>query len=188
METTWSIVDIVIAVPLLIAAWRGFRKGGIIEIATLIGLVAGIFAGYFGADRVAEVVSDTWGWEADNLHALGFMIAFAGVLFAVYFLGKATEKMVDAMALGLFNKLLGMGLGVIKMMLLLSVIIYFMNLAFGKDQWLPNDEVEASVLYPTASDAATWLIPELKQSNLWYRAKERVEEGADRLRDTIEDR
>jgi len=188
METTWSLIDFGIALPLFFAAWRGFKKGLIIEIATLFGLVAGLFAGYFGADRVAEILSDAWDWEAENLHAVGFFIAFAAVLFAVYFLGKALEKMLDLVALGLVNKLLGMGFGLIKMTLLLSVAIYFMNLAFGKDNWLPKDEVDASLLYPTASDAAAWLIPELKQSNLWDRAKERVEEGADRLRDSIEDR
>lgn len=187
METTWSVIDIALAVPLLLAAWRGFRKGLIIEIATLVGLVAGLFAGYYGADRVAQFVSDASGWKVDNMHAVGFLIAFAGVLFAVYLLGKALEKIVDLVALGLVNKLLGMVFGLVKMTLLLSVVIYFMNLAFGKDQWLPKEQVDASFLYPKASNAASWLIPELKQSTLWERAKERAEEGADRLRETIED-
>ena len=137
-DSTWNVLDLVLALPLLLAAWRGFRKGLVIEIATLVGLIAGLFAGYHGADRVADVLSKSWDLNPATLHGIGFLIAFLAVLVAVYLLGKALEKAVDVVALGLVNKGLGAVFGLAKMALLLSVLIYFLNEAFGKDAWLPR--------------------------------------------------
>ena len=194
-EMTWNAIDLIIAIPLLLAAWRGFRKGLIIEIATLVGLVAGLFAGYHGADRVAESLADSWDLKASTLHGIGFLIAFAAVLVAVYLLGKVIEKAVDLVALGLVNKGLGALFGLVKMGLFLSVVIYFLNLAFGKDEWLPKEQVKQAVLYPVVSEAASWLVPEMSQKGFLECARKQAEdglehlrEGADELRDAIPNR
>ena len=185
-EMTWSAIDLILAIPLLLAAWRGFRKGLIIEIATLVGLVAGLFAGYYGADRVADSLADSWDLKASTLHGIGFLIAFAAVLVAVYLLGKVIEKAVDLVALGLVNKGLGALFGLAKMGLLLSVAIYFLNLAFGKDEWLPKDQVKQAVLYPVVSDAASWLVPEMSQKGFLERAREQAEDGLENLREGVD--
>jgi membrane protein required for colicin V production len=185
-EMTWSAIDLILAIPLLLAAWRGFRKGLIIEIATLVGLVAGLFAGYYGADRVADSLADSWDLKASTLHGIGFLIAFAAVLVAVYLLGKVIEKAVDLVALGLVNKGLGALFGLAKMGLLLSVAIYFLNLAFGKDEWLPKEQVEQAVLYPVVSDAASWLVPEMSQKGFLERAREQAEDGLENLREGVD--
>lgn len=182
-DSTWNVLDLVLALPLLLAAWRGFRKGLVIEIATLVGLVAGLFAGYHGADRVADVLSKSWDLNPSTLHGIGFLIAFLAVLVAVYLLGKAVEKAVDVVALGLVNKGLGAVFGLAKMALLLSVLIYFLNEAFGKDAWLPREPVHGAVLYPVVSDIAAWLVPEMSQDGFLDRAREQAEEGLDTLRE-----
>ena len=182
-DSTWNVLDLVLALPLLLAAWRGFRKGLVIEIATLVGLIAGLFAGYHGADRVADVLSKSWDLNPSTLHGIGFLIAFLAVLVAVYLLGKAVEKAVDVVALGLVNKGLGAVFGLAKMALLLSVLIYFLNEAFGKDAWLPREPVRDAVLYPVVSDIAAWLVPEMSQDGFLDRAREHAEEGLDTLRE-----
>ena len=185
---TWSVLDLVIVVLLLLAAWRGFRKGLIVGVATFVGIVAGLFAGYYGANRVADVLSESWDVQASTLQGIGFFIAFVGVLFAVYLLGKLIEKAVDLVALGLVNKGLGALFGLAKTGLLLSVAIYFLNLTFGKDEWLPQQEVRKAVIYPVISDAAAWLVPEMSQKGMLERARERAEDGLDDLRDALQDR
>ena len=92
---TWSAIDLILAIPLLLAAWRGFRKGLIIEIATLLGLVAGLFAGYHGAARVAVSLADTWDLKAFTMHGIGLLLSFVAVLVAVYLLGKVIAIAVD---------------------------------------------------------------------------------------------
>ena len=51
-------IDIVLLLLLLIGAWRGFTKGLILSIASLVGLVGGIWAvGHFSS-LVAQVLSE----------------------------------------------------------------------------------------------------------------------------------
>ena len=184
-ETTWTFIDLALAIPLLLAAWRGFRKGLIIEIATLVGLIAGLYAGYHGADRVADVLRESLDVKASTLHGLGFLVAFAVVLVGVYLLGKALEKAVDLVALGLANKALGAVFGLVKVGLLLSVAIYFMNVAFGRDEWLPKEQVRRAVVYPVISDMASWLVPEMSQKGFLERAREQAEDGLNGLREGV---
>ncbi len=185
-EPVWTFIDVALAIPLVLAAWRGFRKGLIIEVATLVGLVAGLYAGYHGADRVAEMLRGSIDVKASTLHGLSFLIAFLAVLLGVYLLGKVLEKAVDLVALGLANKALGAVLGVAKVGLLLSVVIYFLNAAFGRDEWLPKDQVRRAVLYPVVADMASWLVPEMSQKGFLERAREQAEEGLDNLREGVE--
>lgn len=185
-EPVWTFIDVALAIPLVLAAWRGFRKGLIIEVATLVGLVAGLYAGYHGADRVAEMLRGSIDVKASTLHGLSFLIAFLAVLLGVYLLGKVLEKAVDLVALGLANKALGAVLGVAKVGLLLSVFIYFLNAAFGRDEWLPKDQVRRAVLYPVVADMASWLVPEMSQKGFLERAREQAEEGLDNLREGVE--
>ena len=44
---TVNLLDILIIVPLLLFAWNGYRKGLIIEIASLAALVLGLYAAFF---------------------------------------------------------------------------------------------------------------------------------------------
>ena len=182
-EMPWAVIDLVIAVPFLIALWRGFRKGLIIEIASLVGLVGGLFAGYYGANRVADMLAETWDLNPKTLHLVGFLVAFLIVLVGVYLLGKLIEKAMDLVALGLVNKLLGALFGLTKIWLLLSVCIYFLNAAFGKDEWLPSNQAQQATLYPIVSDAAGWLVPEMSQDGLLDRAREKAEDGIEGLKD-----
>lgn len=184
-ETTWTFIDVALAIPLLLAAWRGFRKGLIIEVATLVGLIAGLFAGYYGAERVADMLRESLDVKASTLHGIGFLLAFLAVLLGVYLLGKALEKAVDMVALGLANKALGAVFGLMKIGLLLSVLIYFLNAAFGRDGWLPKEQVRRAVLYPVVADMAAWLVPEMSQKGLFERAREQAEDGLNDLREGV---
>lgn len=184
-ETTWTFIDVALAIPLLLAAFRGFRKGLIIEVATLVGLIAGLFAGYYGAERVADMLRESIDVKASTLHGISFLIAFLAVLFGVYLLGKVLEKAVDLVALGLANKALGAVFGLMKIGLLLSVLIYFLNAAFGRDGWLPQEQVRRAVLYPVVADMAAWLVPEMSQKSLFERAREQAEDGLNNLREGV---
>lgn len=49
-------LDILILILLGASAWKGFRRGFIIELASLVGLVLGIWAGIHLSDRVIEAL------------------------------------------------------------------------------------------------------------------------------------
>ena len=69
-------IDLVLAVPLLWALWRGFQKGFIVKIVSLIALVAGVFAGFHGSDGLATWLHEELDWPESVLALTAFVLAF----------------------------------------------------------------------------------------------------------------
>lgn len=185
--TSVEVMDIVIGVALAWAMFKGFRKGFIIKIASLLALVLGVFAGFYGSNGLADWLSKETNWSSSAIGLWAFILTFILVVIGVHFLAKLIEKVVDLTALGIINKLAGMVLGFVQMTLLLSIITYAMDGVFGPRKWLPEQSVQASILYPHVETAIEWVIPEMNRNTPWEEVRDRVQDGVQKLRDTVED-
>ena len=47
---TINLLDIILLIPLLLFAWNGYKKGFIIELASLAALVLGLYMAFFFSD------------------------------------------------------------------------------------------------------------------------------------------
>ena len=79
-------LDILLVLPLIIGAWRGFKKGLIIELFTLLALLVGIYAGIHFSDFVAGILKNNLGMTSEYVPVIAFTITFLGVGAGVYFL------------------------------------------------------------------------------------------------------
>ena len=66
---------------------------------------------------------------------------------------------MKAVALGFVNRLLGVAFGLIKAVLILSVIFVILNAIDARRPFLPQDRIERSMLYKPISDIAPALFP-----------------------------
>ncbi len=168
-------LDWLILLVLGLAAFKGFQRGFIVELASLVALVLGIWAAVHISDRVAALV----GLDPDNV-ALAFLVTFLGVLLAVNLLARGLTALVDLAQLGLPNKLVGIFFGVLRSAFSLSVAL---NLLVGYSEGtLPPDNVrEASSSYALIRAFAPMLVPALDDTK-WVRyAVEELKEGVDRI-------
>ena len=53
---TMNILDIILAVPMLVFIFLGWKKGVVREVATLVGVLAGIWAAVHLSQLVAELI------------------------------------------------------------------------------------------------------------------------------------
>ena len=120
-------LDIILAIPLAYALFRGFRRGLILELAMLVGLVLGIYLGIHFSRAVSTFLTETFHMKGSYMSVVSFAVVFLLVLMMVFFIGKLMEKTADILLLGLVNKLLGAFFGLIKMVMILSFILYFLN-------------------------------------------------------------
>ncbi len=168
-------LDWLILLVLGLAAFKGFQRGFIVELASLVALVLGIWAAVHISDRVAALV----GLDPDNV-ALAFLVTFLGVLLAVNLLARGLTALVDLAQLGLPNKLVGIFFGVLRSAFSLSVAL---NLLVGYSEGtMPPDNVrEASRSYAPIRAFAPMLVPALDDTK-WVRyAVEELKEGVDRI-------
>jgi len=158
-------IDILIAIPLIWAAYRGFKKGLVIELAGLAALLLGIYCAMRFSDMVADFITQEWNYEGKYLAIIAFALTFILVVILVHLLGKAIEKTLDIVALSMLNKLAGALFNILKVTIIMSMVFWFWN------KWSPVvdasealPEEEKSVLYPHVESLAPMIIPPLMES------------------------
>lgn len=156
-----TLPDMVLALLLLVGAWRGFVKGLVLSIASLVGLIGGIWAAAHGSHIAADSLAPHVSWSVNTLSMASLALTFLAVVVAVHLLAKLLEKVLDLVALGLANKLAGALFGVAKMALIASFVMYFLNNLVGHRSWMPG-QGEGSVLLAPLEGIAPLLAPTIR--------------------------
>jgi len=142
-----SKVDIILIIPILWGAFMGFRKGFVLELASLVGLILGIygalkFSGYT-AEKLTQYIQVTTEW----MGLLSFLVTFVAIVFAVFLAAKILDRALKLVALGLINRLLGLLFGVLKYALILSTLLYFFENLNTKFSFVEKDYKKNSILW-----------------------------------------
>jgi len=154
-------LDLFILIPLLWGAYKGFRKGFIIELASLIALGIGLWGGIKFAQNMALYL-DQWVNISEKLMPLlSFAITFIIIVMAVFALAKLLERLIKLVALGLVNRFAGSIFGLFKFALITGVFIYFLNIADIQFSFLSQELKESSLLYEPFNSIIDLVLPEL---------------------------
>lgn len=162
-----NFIDILLLVPLIYAAYKGFKHGLIIEAFTLLALFVGLYAGIHLSDFVAEKLKDVFHWDSEYLPVVAFTITFLGVGAMVYFAGKTIEQMVKVVNLSPVNKFFGALFGGIKMLYFVSVVLVIFESYDEKSHFFPEDKKEDSMLYNPVLNFSTKTVPGLEKSTIF---------------------
>ena len=155
-------LDIAVSLPLIWAAWRGFQRGFLTQVAVFLGLGMGLLAGYHGSARIAETLRESWQLNGAWVGKLAFFLAFVGVLLLVRILAKVVEKGAKLALLNWVNRLLGVVFSTLSGALLMGVGFYFLNSLAGWREWLPDGAATHAPLYQVVEGIPVALVPELQ--------------------------
>ena len=140
-------LDIIIAIILFLFGFKGFRKGLIIEVVTLLAFAVGIYGAMHFSDFTAEHLQEFVEVNPKYLNTIAFVLTFILLVIAVNVLGRWVTNMVKAMNLNFWNKLVGGVFGVLKGVLLCSVLLLVLN-NFQLIGVVKPEVREQSKLYP----------------------------------------
>lgn len=116
-------IDIILGILLILAAINGFRKGFVVEVASLAALILGVW----GAIRFSYIASDfmvkNFDFTSRHLGVISFLITFVVIVVLVHLVGKVADSFIKAAQLGFINRLAGLFFGFIKSALILSVVL-----------------------------------------------------------------
>jgi membrane protein required for colicin V production len=160
-------LDFIILAPLLYAAWKGFKKGLIIEVFTLLALLVGIYAGIHFSDWTASKIEDLFEKDFQYLPAIAFTLTFLGVGAMVYFAGKTLEKMISVVNLSPMNKGLGIVFGMIKMLYTLSILFVLLESYDREDKFIPIETKSESLMYLPVKNTSLYTMPFIEESQLY---------------------
>lgn len=114
--------DIFIIVVLSFALIRGFFRGLIRELASIVGVAAGFYAGHTYYQVIADPLS---GWISDMAYVniISFMIIFVAVFFVVGLLGVVITYILKLDFLGWADRLFGTLFGLTKGVFIVAVVV-----------------------------------------------------------------
>ena len=151
-----DIPDILFSIILLLFTINGFRKGLIKEITRLIGLfLSCIIASRYHIELIPFI--EEYFINEKVIYIIAFLIIFFIAFIVINILSSLIQKFFEIIYLGWLNKLLGSLLGFIKGLLVISIIIFCMDV-------LPEETInkieEQSIIYKVGKDIKNKLLKE----------------------------
>ena len=160
------VVDLIIAVLLGYALFKGIKNGLVVSVISLIALIVGIYISLRFSFFTRNFLTENTQWNPNTLTIAAFFITFVAVLVLLYFLGKAVTKLAESLALGFVNKILGAVFEGIKMLLIIS---FFLNL-FQKINFnnliVSKEKLDESVFYEPIEKVSKEIFPLMEE---WYK-------------------
>lgn len=153
-------VDLILLLPIVYGLVRGFIKGLVNEVASLLSIVAGLYLAYHYHDAVEQFLASQFGENDSWLGIASYLVIFIAVTILVFLLAKILTRMINFIALGIFNRIAGAVFGAAKVALVFLLLIYLLSPFF--DQFIKDNETwSQSVVYDLmtqyASKVGDWI-------------------------------
>ena len=158
--------DVIIIIPLIWGAYKGFKKGFIIEIASFIALGLGVWGGIKFSAISAKYLSEAFDISEKIMPLISFAVTFILIVIVVFMLAKMLQKIISMIALGFINKAAGSLFGMLKFGLIMSVIINFTNIINNQINFIDPEMKSSSVLFEPIGKVAQIIIPGLKDISI----------------------
>jgi membrane protein required for colicin V production len=156
-----NFLDIILILPVIWFAYKGFTKGFIIELTLLVALVLGVFIAINFSYFAADFLTDNTKIAHKYISIIAFVITFIAIVIAAFAVGKLLEKVINLLLLGFINKIAGCLFGILKAAFILSVIIFIINSFDSKQAVITKKIRENSILYKPIASIAPYIIPKL---------------------------
>ena len=119
------LIDILFLILMILAFFKGIKKGLILAVFSLVGLIIGLAAAMKLSVIVADYLKDTVNISAKWLPFISFIVVFIAVLILVRIGATALEKTIDFVMMGWLNKLGGIIFYAVLYIILLSVLLFY---------------------------------------------------------------
>lgn len=159
------LIDLIFAVIIVIAIIKGYQKGLIIAVFSIIAFIIGLAAALKLSAVVAEYLKESVSVPSKWLPFIAFAVIFFVVVILVRLGGKLIEKTFQAVMLGWANRIGGILLYAALYLIILSIFIFYAE----KLQLLQPAAIQSSQTYnfiqpwgPKVMDNFGKLIPVFK--------------------------
>ena len=137
------LIDFTFAALLILAIIKGYQKGFIIAIFSIIAFIIGLAAALKLSTAVAGYLKDSISVSAKWLPFIAFALVFFVVIILVRLGAKLIEKTFQAVMLGWLNRIGGILLYAVLYLIILSIFIFYAE----KLQLLQQAAIESSQTY-----------------------------------------
>jgi len=156
-----GVTDIVLGIILLYGLIKGIMKGLLVEVSSLIALLAGIYGSIHFSFYIKDVLVEHINLEPKYISLTAFALTFLVIVITISLAGKLLTQLASYIALGFLNKILGAIFGVVKVGLILSVLVGWFERINGVLPFVTEEQKTNSVLFTPVKNLAPAIFPTL---------------------------
>lgn len=153
-----NIIDVVVAVVFVYAAWKGWRRGLILQLFSLVALFIGIWL----AAQYGQTVGELMQVEERFTFVAGFLVVMLAALLLVAVAGRMVRRLFHFVGFGTPDSMMGAVVAVVKYMLLLSVAFSMFDTLNVDYSLLDKPTVESSRSYRPVMGLSDKIFPSIE--------------------------
>jgi len=154
-----NFIDLFIILIIFFSLLGGYKNGLIGEIASLAALILGIW----GAIRFSGITTDLliryFDLKSSYMNIISFAITFIVIVILVRIVGSTVSNLVDWGMLGALNKMGGVLFGMIRAILVLSIILMVIDKIDSDIHIIPEKAKMESRMYEPIRNIAPSIFP-----------------------------
>jgi colicin V production protein len=150
-----SNIDIILGILLSIGIVRGFMKGFIWEVASLLSVFVALWVAIHFSAMAAGYLSEVFSLSVKTNQVISFVIVFLLAFVIIRIAGKMLTKALESVSLGLPNRIAGAVFGMFKWSLIVGTSLMYLNR--GALELIPKESSDQSLLYAPIMEMNDWI-------------------------------
>ena len=155
--------DVVVTVILGFCLIRGVFRGLVKEMASIIGVLAGFYAAYTYYPEMAGLLS-RWISNTNYLNITSFTVIFCLILIIISVFGVVLKYLLSIVHLGWVDRFSGAGFGVLKGVLIASVMLVTLTAFLPRGSPLVRDSLLAPHINMLSENMAKIISDDMRQA------------------------
>jgi membrane protein required for colicin V production len=150
-------IDIIIIIPLLYGAFKGYRRGFIIEIVSIAAFVISVLVAFKFLNESTGLVSKyiTNPLTVRLIPYISFAVLFLPIVFLINKLGWLLRSSTKASLLGSFDSIIGATVGLLTWAFGVSIVFWLVSSVGIK---ISENQTDKSIIYPYITPVAPKII------------------------------
>lgn len=149
------VIDIIIAIPIVWAAYKGYNQGVWVQLGGIVGVILGAWIGFHFGSQIGEMLNLT----GQAAYIAGFVTAIIAVLICVAVLSNLIKGLFRVSGLSIIDHIGGVALALCKIVIILALIIALFDELNAKYNWVERKNIENSYIYTPMKNTADVIFP-----------------------------
>lgn len=160
-----NLMDVFLCIGLVFGIVGGYRKGFFVELASLVALLLGIFIAIKFSYLMKSYLENHGFSGSYTVEVAAFALTFIAVVIGVSILARFFTKIADFTHLGWANNLLGALFGLLKTILMLSVLLNLLQKINFNYTFVTQKTITESKLYEPVQKVSRLIYPTIED---WF--------------------
>lgn len=158
-----AILDIILLICFIPGIVTGLSKGFVKQVVEFVAILLGAWAAFHFSSTVTVWMAQYIKADEVVLHVISFIVIVIVIALILNLLAGLLTKVLNIIALGWLNRLLGLVFGILKVALILGLIIMAFEGLNQSMELVKPGSLDNAVVYNTLKDIAQQVFPYLKE-------------------------